>query len=189
MKKYIFFIFLLFTILGKIQAQSRFHIDLDYHYNLGFSEKILDMNYGRKSYKMGGSSLRLSTRYDVTTNLSAGIGAGLDRYTETDFNTMPIFATLRYNPLKKVHNAYVFSDIGYAFPITKDYNPGFTGKIGVGYLLAIAKHFGMNFQIAYDLKDFRKIPTISYDEESLQNRYYYSNSIRHSISFGVGVSF
>ena len=59
----------------------------------------------------------------------------------------------------------------------------------VGYMIPIAKRFGVNFQIAYDYKDFRKIATIRYDEESRQNIFYDSNSIRHSISFGVGVTF
>lgn len=83
----------------------------------------------------------------------------------------------------------MFSDVGYAVKIAEDFYPGFTGKIGVGYVIPIAKRFGVNFQIAYDYKDFRKIATIRYDEESRQNIFYDSNSIRHSISFGVGVTF
>lgn len=54
MKRYVFFILLLFAIFGKVRAQSKYHVDLDYHYNLGFSEKFVDRHYGRNDYKMGG---------------------------------------------------------------------------------------------------------------------------------------
>ena len=97
--------------------------------------------------------------------------------------------TIRYSPIRKVHDVYLFSDIGYALKIAQDYNPGFTGKLGFGYVLQVTNHLGVNFQVAYDFKDFQKIPTISYDEENQKNIYYDSNSIRHSISFGVGVTF
>lgn len=189
MKRYVFFILVLFAIFGKVRAQSKYHVDLDYHYNLGFSENFIGKHYGRDDYKMGGNSLRLAARYDISIVLSAGVGIGLERYTEPDFNTFPIYATLRYSPLEKDHRAYMFSDVGYAVKIAEDFYPGFTGKIGVGYVIPIAKRFGINFQIAYDYKDFRKITTIRYDEESRQNIFYDSSSIRHSISFGVGVTF
>lgn len=58
-------------------GQSRFHIDLDYHYNLGLSESFMDITLKRDKYHMGGHSLRLSTRYDVSRLWSAGIGIGL----------------------------------------------------------------------------------------------------------------
>ena len=189
MKRLVLFAFFLLSIFEGLCAQSKFHIDVDYHYNLGISEKFVNRHYFRTAYKMGGNSLRFTTRYDVSTVLSTGIGAGLDRYTEVDFNTMPIYATIRYYPIRKVHDVYLFSDIGYALKIAQDYNPGFTGKLGFGYVLQVTNHLGVNFQVAYDFKDFQKIPTISYDEENQKNIYYDSNSIRHSISFGVGVTF
>ena len=189
MKRFILFILLLFLVVVNFYAQSKCHIDVDYHYNLGLSEKIVGRHYTRSAYKMGGNSLRFAMRYDISTVFSTGIGVGLDRYTEVDFNTMPVYATMRYSPIKKVHDAYVFSDLGYALKIAQDYNPGFTGKVGLGYVWYVANHFGVNFQIAYDFKDFRKISTISYDEENQKNIYYDTNNIRHSISFGVGITF
>ena len=74
----------------------------------------MDITLKRNEYHMGGHSLRLSTRYDVSRLWSAGIGIGLDRYTEPDYNTMPVFATVRYKALEKVPDAYVFADMGYA---------------------------------------------------------------------------
>ena len=107
---------------------------------------------------MGGHSLRLSTRYDVSRLWSAGIGIGLDRYTEPDYNTMPVFATVRYKALEKVPDAYVFADMGYAIK-AGDFTKGLTGSLGIGYTHMFARHFGLNFQIAYNLKRFNDIPT------------------------------
>ena len=64
---------------------------------------------------------------------SVGGGIGLDRYTEDDFNTMPLYATLRYKPLKKLPGAYAFTDLGYAIGVSDDFYPGFTGRLGLGY--------------------------------------------------------
>ena len=109
---------------------------------------------------MGGHSLRLGARYDVAEKWSVGAGIGLDRYTEGDFNTMPVYATLRYKPFKKLAGAYAFTDLGYAIkPSSGDFYRGFTGKLGVGYTVNLAKHFGVNFQVAYDYKDFRDVWT------------------------------
>ena len=77
-------------------AQSKLHFDLDYQYSLGLSENFAEYTYNRGSYKMGGNLLQVAARYDVATQWSVGIGMGLARYTEPDFNTYPVFATL-YN--------------------------------------------------------------------------------------------
>ena len=175
--------------LSPVEAQSKFHVDLDYHYNLGLSQKLLGSTYGRKDYKMGGNSLRLGARYDVAPQWSVGGGIGLDRYTEEDFNTMPLYATLRYKPLKKLPGAYAFTDLGYAIGVSDDFYPGFTGRLGLGYTVSVTKHFGVNFQVAYDFKDFRGITTGYIDNATQKPVFYDSNSTRHSLSFGVGVTF
>lgn len=178
-------------------AQSKLHFDVDYHYNLGLSERQLGTNHGRNDYEMGGHSLRLATRYDVSQKLSAGVGIGLDRFTHPDYNTLPVFATLRYKPLTKLHNAYAFTDLGYAIKTADDFAPGFTGRFGVGYSLPLGKRFGLNFQVAYGLNTFRE--KVSYystvwDEESggygiVQDGTFKSTFTRHNLSFGVGITF
>lgn len=171
-------------------AQSKFHVDLDYHYNLGLSTKKFGHTYGRSDYDMGGHSLRLGARYDVAEKWSVGGGIGLDRYTNDDYNTMPIYATLRYKPLKKLAGAYAFTDLGYAIaPSFGDFYKGFTGKLGVGYTVNLAKNFGLNFQVAYDYKDFRDIYYGYINADTQMPTFYKSNSTRHSLSFGVGVTF
>lgn len=135
-------------------AQSKLHIDLDYQYSMGMSEKFAGNTYSRGSYKFGGNLLQVAARYDVAIQWSVGIGMGLARYTEPDFNTYPVFATLRYKPVRKLPQAYLFTDLGYGLKLADDSNSGFSGKLGVGYTWIIMRHFGLNFQIAYDLKTF-----------------------------------
>ena len=79
-----------------VLAQSKFHVDLDYNYNLGLSQRFAGHTMSRKDFSMGGHALQLAARYDVLPQLSAGVGVGAARYTEFDFNTFPVFATLRY---------------------------------------------------------------------------------------------
>ena len=79
---------------------SRFHIVLDYHYNLGLSQRIGSQTQGRnETYRMGGNSLHLTALYDFTEKFSAGAGIGADRYTNTDFNTFPVYAAFRYRQI------------------------------------------------------------------------------------------
>lgn len=184
-----------FTATG-VMAQSKLHFDVDYHYNLGLSQRWLGTSHGRDEYKMGGHSLRFTTRYDVTPKLSAGVGVGLDRFTEPDCNTLPIFATLRYKPLPKLQNAYAFTDLGYAIG-SSDFSPGFTGRLGVGYALPLGKRFGLNFQVVYGLNTFREEMSyysivwnaVSKSSELVYDGSYKNTQTRHSISFGVGVTF
>lgn len=169
-------------------GQSRFHIDVDYHYNLGLSEKFMGTSLNRNKYKMGGHSIHLSPRYDISPLWSAGIGIGLDRYTELDYNTLPIFATVRYRALKKIPDVYAFTDLGYAIK-AGDYTKGFTGSLGIGYTYMLAKHFGVNVQIAYNLKRFTDISTYIYNAESGESSFSKEKSTRHSLSFGIGLTF
>lgn len=174
-----------------MKAQSKFHVDIDYHYNLGLSMHQFGKTYGRSDYNMGGHSLRLSTRYDVAPKFSVGAGIGLERYTadDYDYNTLPIYATLRYKPLKSLAGAYVFTDIGYAVSPSSDFYKGFTDKLGIGYTVKVTRHFGVNFQVAYDFKDFRDITTGYIDYDTQKPVFYNTNTTRHSLSFGVGVTF
>lgn len=173
--------------LTAIKGQSRFHFDIDYHYNLGLCEKIMGETLKRGQYKMGGNSIQFTPRYDITRQWSAGIGIGLSRYTNLDYNTMPVYATVRYKAMEKVPNLYIFTDLGYALKVG-DFTKGFTGNIGIGYTHMFKKHFGLNFQIAYNLKRFNDVPVYIYDVDSHETHLFNENSTRHSLSFGVGIT-
>ena len=122
-----------------VLAQSKLHVDLDYNYNLGLSQRFAGHTMSRKDFSMGGHALQLAARYDVLPQLSAGLGVGAARYTEFDFNTFPVFATLRYKPIKSLRQAYLFTNVGYAVKITDASTPGFTCKLGILVLLMITR--------------------------------------------------
>ncbi|WP_315358951.1 hypothetical protein [Prevotella nigrescens] len=162
------------------KAQSKFHVDLDYHYYFGLAGKVGSKTDTRSDYNMGGNSLTLAARYDVHPKVSVGAGVGLARYTQRYFNTLPIYATLRYKPIEKVKDAYVFTDLGYAIDSEKDdFTPGVLFNLGVGYTKMFAKHFGVNFQLGYNLKQFK------YNHSNIPDL----KSTRHSVIFGVGLTF
>ena len=173
--------------LTAAKGQNKFHFDIDYHYNLGLCEKIMGQTLKRSQYKMGGNSIQFSPRYDITPRWSAGIGIGLSRYTNLDHNTMPVYATVRYKAIEKVPDLYLFTDLGYALKVG-DFTKGFTGNMGIGYTHMFKKHFGMNFQIAYNIKRFNDIPIYIYDVDSHETHLFNENSTRHSLSFGVGIT-
>ena len=175
---------------NSVQAQSRFHFDVDYHYNLGLSTSIKGGHWGRSNYKMGGHSIHFTGRYDLSDALSAGAGFGWDRYTEPNYNTLPIFATLRYKPIKTLRDVYCFTDLGYGIKPKDTYNSGFLMNLGVGYTKMFSPHFGLNFQIAYNCKVFDDgIMYAVADEHGNYVDGNYLDNTRHSISFGVGVTF
>lgn len=184
-------IFLMIALsTNRVHAQSKFHFDIDYHYNLGLSTSYDAGHWGRGDYKMGGNSIHFTGRYDVSDKLSTGLGFGWDRYTEPDYNTLPIFATLRYKPVTTLKNAYCFTDLGYGIKPKETYNSGFLMNLGIGYTKMCSAHFGINFQIAYNYKVFNDgIMSIITDEAGYQVDCEYFDNTRHSISFGIGITF
>ena len=181
---------MMFFCPNKGYAQSKFHFDIDYHYNLGFSTSYDGGHWGRSIYKMGGNSIHFTGRYDVSDKLSTGLGFGWDHYTEPDYNTLPIFATLRYKPVTTFQNAYCFTDLGYGIKPKDTYNSGFLMNLGIGYTKMISAHFGINFQIAYNYKVFNDgIMSIITDGKGEQVDCEYLDNTRHSLSFGVGITF
>lgn len=185
-------VIILMIALGtnRVHAQGKFHFDIDYHYNLGLSTSYDAGHWGRGDYKMGGNSIHFTGRYDVSDKLSTGLGFGWDRYTELDYNTLPIFATLRYKPVATLKNAYCFMDLGYGIKPKDTYNSGVLMNLGIGYTKMCSAHFGINFQIAYNYKVFNDgIMSIITDEAGYQVDCEYLDNTRHSISLGIGITF
>lgn len=189
---------------SSLMSQSRFKFDVDYLYHLGLSEKYEDGTLRRSDCNMGGNGLFFTGRYCFTDKLSAGAGFGFDRYTNPDHNTFPVYATLRYSPIKSALGAYVFTDLGYSFASGKagisspikllnwaDFLSGVLCNAGIGYSKKMKKNFRMNFRIAYTCKKFRdayiRIEPYDYDYADTQKEF--SDNLRHSLSFGVGISF
>ena len=102
------------------------------------------------------------------------------------------YITLRYRPFIKHLNAYVFTDLGYAIPFTTENNvqifsEGVMWNAGVGYSLMFAKHFGLNFNIGYNLQQIKGTPYVLTPTDN--NTHIATNNIRHSIAFALGLIF
>lgn len=64
--------------------------------------------------------------------------------------------------------------------------------LGIGYTKMFRRHFGLNFQIGYNLKEFAGIPSYRYDIDTENITITYLGNIkdlRHSLSIGIGLVF
>lgn len=185
------------------QNDARFHFELDYSYQLGFSESLHNYNY-HNAKGMGGHSLTINALYNIRPDITVGVGYGLARYTEEDgggVNTMPLYATLRYRPFATHRAAYAYTDLGYALMDKKEesrFSSGVHGALGVGYQLMFKRHFGLNFKLGYEIRQMRNIP-VYYDipassQATPQDNtghwaYGYTSLWRHSLQMGIGLVF
>ncbi|NDV57709.1 hypothetical protein [Bacteroides sp. 519] len=189
--KLLLFAFLLFNLSGvnaqKVQNLPKVQFVLDYHYNLGIIERGDLYNINRSDYHMYGNSLRLSALYNLNPKLALGAGIGLDRYEAIGHNTLPVFATCYYSPLTKLPRAYVYSNLGYAIGNETHFTRGMLFDLGIGYRKMFKKHFGLNFQIGYNLKQFRGDRLNWWDTDEIVVEKY--SQFRHSLSIGFGFIF
>jgi hypothetical protein len=195
--KYIFFIGTLFSLsLGEVSGQApqktikkdpKFHVLLDYHYNLGLATKQQWQSY---DLSKRGHSLHLTALYDFTSRIAAGIGIGADRYTHPDFNTIPVYATFRYKPVSNIPQGYIYTNLGYGCFSNEAITSGWMWDLGIGYTKMFRRHFGLNFQIGYNLKEFADIPFYEYNINTENITYLGTiNDLRHSLSIGIGLVF
>ena len=166
-------------------------IGVDYHYNLGLTQKLMGESIHKKDFNMYGNSLHITLLYNLSTKYTIGIGTGFDAY-RPSANTLPLFATFRYHPLQqeKLKHLYCFTNLGYSIPVDDDdlLSSGWMFDIGVGWQKMFYRHFGINLQLGYNLKEF-KANRHYYDkptEEYLTNKF---NILRNSLALGFGVVF
>ncbi|MDR0746031.1 MAG: hypothetical protein LBF17_06020 [Mediterranea sp.] len=159
---------------------------VDYHYNLGVSERGDLYNTTRSGLKMYGNSIHLYGLYNINNRLSVGAGAGLDRYENTGHNTLPLFLTGHYVPIISIPHAYAYTNLGYAIP-GSTFTEGMLLDLGIGYRKMFRRHFGMNFQFGYNLKQLKGEVLFIDDKEKMKTSDY--SQWRHSLAFGVGFIF
>ena len=169
-------------------------MELDYHYRWGLNESGYNYHFSRSDMDMYGHSLHLTAFYKVAKRLSLGIGIGTDRYESPGYNTFPLFVSGHYQPLPvRLPGGYVYSNLGYGIGSGVSVTNGWLWDLGIGYKKMFRKHLGLNFQLGYNLKQFRGIP--AYDvvetpdtEPGFEVLYLGGkNSLRHSLSVGVGL--
>ena len=181
----------LVVCLCPVNAQRRAHFDLDYHYFLGLSQRMLGQSFSRSDYDgMNGHSARFAVRYDFSQRLSAGLGIGVDAYDE--YNAAPVYATCRYN-LIKGKRLYAYGNLGYSIGSGGDsaFGRGLMFDVGVGYPLMITRNFGVNLQFGYNLSNCRELDytTTVVTKDMVVIDGDYTDGTRHSLSFGIGLTF
>lgn len=167
-------------------------MELDYHYYFGLSQKV--GKYGtfhRSDVKMYGNALRLSAMYAFTPRLSAGAGIGTVNYMNAGFDAIPVFAAFRYAPLAALRGPYVFTNLGYAIGASTT-EKGVMWELGIGYKRMFRKHFGMKFELGYNLQQVRLSEDniiVFPDEDGNYPSIPPFSMFRHSLSAGFGFIF
>lgn len=188
-----------------LPSQAQFHAELGYRYGLGLNEQMLGECVYRDQYKMYSNTILLNFMYDITPQMSAGAGVGFTLCETGSHGSLPVYATFRYSPLKKVPGFYAFTDLGYAPPIGpgksitwsmgqeqtryEGLNYGWLWDLGVGYRIMFRKHFGLNFQLCYNLQQFGGTNILVNNEMTQQSYYDISDNLRHSLSAGIALVF
>ena len=173
----------------QVSAQSKIHFVTDIHYLYGLSSTTSYLTLTRKDVNLYGKSLHLTSLYDFSKSISAGVGIGADRYENPGFNTLPVFASLHYTPFVITHpRTYLFTNLG--FGIKNSYaHSGLMFDAGIGYKKMFGHRFGLNFQLGYNLKQINETPLYVSTTDGQAWNLIYVTSVRHSLSVGVGVIF
>lgn len=180
-------------------TENKVHVVLGWKYNFGLYEHEYGGNITRGDAKMYGNALHLTLLYDVLPQLSVGAGIGSDRYENPGYNTFPAFVTAQFHPMmNKLPKGYIFTNLGAGIHSDDaDAFKGFMGDLGVGYTLMFHKHFGLDFQLGYDLKEFKGVPVYEMKIVNVEgniaeaeiNLIGCKNFWRHSIQMSVGLVF
>lgn len=182
---------------GCLQAQEKvtdkLHVELDYSYNLGLSAKLEGEKYNAGDLDLYGHGLHLSVLYDLSQRITLGVGVGFERYEKLADNTLPVFATLQYRPMRSVPNIYVFTVLGHGVISSdqcSDMAAGWMGDVGIGYRKMWCKHLGWNARIGYDFRQFKGIDNNVWDDvQMIMTQGKDFTNYRHSLMFSLGLVF
>jgi hypothetical protein len=141
---------------GKAKPEAISNVDKR-GYSIRLSTSVLA---GRNSDgKVGSMSFHLSNGYQFRNGLSAGFGTGIE---ELDVQLIPVYADLRFQPLKTRVSPFVWAKTGYGFPLgdqaTGDYyyygnspesKGGMIFNAGTGIALYSWKRNAVNIGVGY----------------------------------------
>lgn len=197
------FLALFILTVCAIYGQAQLHGTLDFRYGLGLSENVIDKNMSVENYQPSNISVAVSGLYEFTPQIWAGVGLNTSinnsavlQYNGITYSTTPImqfapYLTMRYRPIKQHLNAYLFTDLGYSIPFEKSVNfsKGWLWNAGIGYSYMFRKHFGLNFNIGYNLLQIVGTPIVVTDKNTGNESKIISNNLRHSVTFAIGLVF
>tara|TARA_Y100000589_G_scaffold259899_1_gene249566 strand:+ start:996 stop:1598 length:603 start_codon:yes stop_codon:yes gene_type:complete len=156
MKKYILIPILLLSFLAV--SQNNKEKDIDENRNKGYFNitKFSYVNVNKaelETYseidgvrvtdlpidKASAFSLQTINGYFFSPYFSAGLGIGLDGYSNPNINTMPLFIDLRLYLSEQISSMYLYTDFGSLIKIENGPKRGRMFNIGAGYKLALSK--------------------------------------------------
>lgn len=184
----------IFSLNSVAAEPCRFQVALDFGISGGFHQRYMAVEeYPLASHEYFAAATRhLTLLYNINKKFTAGIGIGLDTYHLAP-NAVPLFGTFRHRPIQKrvLENFYYFADLGYSLPFVDSgtFAAGWLFDLGIGWQKNFRKHFGLNVQLGYALKEFRT--NYGYGSSllgpvSIKFPTKYS-LIRNSIFLGVGI--
>lgn len=125
-------------------------------------------------------SLQTINGYFFSPYFSAGLGIGLDGYTNPTFNTLPAFLDLRFYFNDGISSTYLYIDYGTLVKVENGRNNGTIANIGIGYKFPLNKK---RFVIVTDLSYSYK--TISNDGLSIRKSESWTQIKGVMLSLGI----
>ncbi|MDR1382149.1 MAG: hypothetical protein LBJ47_11815 [Tannerella sp.] len=168
----------LFTTGVFAQEASRFNVYVTYKHSFGMLEKNVIWKMKQGLY---GNALLFKGTYSINGLIALGAGFGTDVLESPHYSTFPVFVSVHVTPFK-YKKLFFYNDLGYSLD-TKISYPGLHEELGAGYKLMFKKHFGLSFNLGYNLKQMQNI--IINDNGMTGTSY----TTRHSLSAGMGFVF
>lgn len=126
-------------------------------------------------------SLQTINGYFFNPYFSAGIGVGLDGYSDPNINTFPVFVEVRAYLKDSRNTPFAFIDYGGLIKIGDNFKKGNMFNIGAGYKVFITDRLALMPEISYSAKN------ISLTDEKVKTS---DDTVNISgIQFGIGVIF
>lgn len=138
------------------------------------------------NYKQTVHNYAFEVGYMVSSRFSLGLGAGYERYwlkTGSALDALPLYLHTNYFYGKRGGGLFNYARLGALLSLDGGAQTGFTGGLGVGYRLKLARRLGVDFKAGYD---YSGAPVnTSFWASDLRSRSWG----RHSLSLGVGLVF
>lgn len=168
---------------------DKFHAEIDLRYSVGLYEQECGATFHDSATRHGmmGFTFRLAALYDFTPAITAGVAGAVNLQRYPVHENFAFLGIIRYRPIVKHRNFFLFGDVGYAPSFGSESIPrGWVFNTGAGYCVMFRRHFGLSLQLGYMLNQFiyREPQAYMIPQEG------YSGSaafLRHSL--GASISF
>jgi len=132
--------------------------------------------------------LRFVAGYFVRPKFSMGIAAGLEGYHEPTYNMFPVLLDLRYYKNPAGNSPFVSAGLGYAVPLSKNFEQGLHNSLHVGYQVGKGRKTPIMASIGIDMQ-YIKNAKGTYEVRQLGTAYIESSILLTSLSFNLAMRF